>query len=30
MGLLKAGLRTANAIVTLGGSLELEHAKASF
>ncbi len=30
MGLLKSGLRTANAIVTLGGSLELEHAKASF
>ncbi|PKE28866.1 hypothetical protein CWS43_18615 [Rahnella sp. AA] len=30
MGLLKAGLRTANAIITLGGSLELEHAKASF
>ncbi|WP_052443944.1 hypothetical protein [Pectobacterium brasiliense] len=29
MGLLKAGLRTANAIITLGGSLELEHAKAS-
>ena len=30
MALLKAGLRTANAIVTLGGSLELEHAKKSF
>lgn len=30
MGLLKTGLRTANAIITLGGSLELERAKASF
>lgn len=30
MGFLKAGFRTVNAIVTLGGSRELEHAKASF